>query len=85
MSDMKLAFIVDPLDKLKAYKDSSIAMMREAAARGHAVYAIQRPTLAARDGLVSARAQLLALAADDHDWYRVESETIAPLNASTRC
>jgi hypothetical protein len=32
---MKFAFILDPLDKLKAYKDSSIAMMRAAARRGH--------------------------------------------------
>ena len=31
---MKLAFVVDPLGELKAYKDSSIAMMREAARRG---------------------------------------------------
>ncbi|HWU84067.1 MAG TPA: hypothetical protein VN028_01890, partial [Rhodocyclaceae bacterium] len=31
---VKFAFIVDPLDKLKAYKDSSVAMMREAAQRG---------------------------------------------------
>mgnify|MGYP001338164751 CR=1 FL=1 len=39
---MKLAFILDPLDQLKAYKDSSIAMMRAAARRGHQVFAIQR-------------------------------------------
>jgi glutathione synthase len=78
---MKFAFIVDPLAKLKAYKDSSIAMMREAASRGHAVYAIQRATLAARDGVVSARAQRLALAADDHDWSSVVAESIEPLTA----
>lgn len=34
---LKLAFILDPLEGLKAYKDSSIAMMRAAAARGHEV------------------------------------------------
>ncbi|MFZ5506348.1 MAG: hypothetical protein ACOY7P_12765, partial [Pseudomonadota bacterium] len=28
--NLRLAFIVDPLDKLKPAKDSSIAMMREA-------------------------------------------------------
>ena len=38
---MKLAFVVDPLDQLKAYKDSSIAMMREAARRGHEVHALE--------------------------------------------
>ncbi len=30
---MKIAFIVDPLDDFKTYKDSTYAMMREAAAR----------------------------------------------------
>ena len=32
---MKLAFVLDPLEALKAYKDSSVAMMREARRRGH--------------------------------------------------
>ncbi|MBP6726193.1 MAG: hypothetical protein KA132_03115, partial [Thauera sp.] len=27
---MKIAFIIDPLENLKAYKDSSVAMMRAA-------------------------------------------------------
>ena len=30
---MKLAFILDPLDDIKTYKDSSYAMMQEAARR----------------------------------------------------
>src|ERR1035437_10191346 len=42
---MRLAFILDPLDSLKAYKDSSIAMMRAAQAAGHAVWAIQQPAI----------------------------------------
>ena len=35
---MKLLFILDPLDSLKTYKDTSIAIMREAANRGHELY-----------------------------------------------
>ena len=35
---MKLLFILDPLDSLKTYKDTSIAIMREAASRGHELY-----------------------------------------------
>jgi hypothetical protein len=37
---LKLAFILDPLAGLKAYKDSSVAMMRAAEKRGHQVFAI---------------------------------------------
>lgn len=35
---MKLLFILDPLEHLKTHKDTSLAIMREAATRGHALY-----------------------------------------------
>ena len=35
---MRLLFILDPLERLKAYKDTSLAIMREAAARGHQLF-----------------------------------------------
>ena len=35
---MKLLFILDPLSSLKAYKDTSLAIMREAASRGHELF-----------------------------------------------
>ncbi len=37
---MDYAFVLDPLPELKAYKDSSVAMMRALAARGHRVHAL---------------------------------------------
>ena len=51
---MKLAFIVDPLEGIKAYKDSSVAMMRCAAKRGHEIWTIQRAALTWRDGSFAA-------------------------------
>ncbi len=36
---MRLLFIADPLEGFKTHKDSTFAMMREAAARGHALMA----------------------------------------------
>ncbi|MFN9140908.1 MAG: glutathione synthase [Betaproteobacteria bacterium] len=68
---MSLLFILDPLGELKAYKDSSVAMMREAARRGHDVWACLQPALRWRDGRVTATAHRLERGADDHDWYRV--------------
>lgn len=58
---MELAFIIDPPDTLKSKKDSSIAMMRAAAARGHTVFIILREHLSWRDGWVSARATQITL------------------------
>ncbi|MDB5887464.1 MAG: glutathione synthetase [Rhodocyclales bacterium] len=66
---MRFAFIVDPLDKLKAYKDSSIAMMRAAQVMGHEIFAIQRESLLVRDGAVSAMATALRVTPDDGHWY----------------
>jgi glutathione synthase len=73
---LKFAFILDPLENLKAYKDSSVAMMREAGRRGHEVWVMQREALAWRDGVVTAQA--LRILPDDNDaaWF-------APLGSDT--
>jgi glutathione synthase len=66
---MDYAFILDPLPELKAYKDSSVAMMRALAARGHRVFAIMQPDLAWDERGTRARAVPLELRADNRDWY----------------
>jgi glutathione synthase len=71
---LSLLFIVDPLDDLKAYKDSSIAMMREAARRGHDIWTCLQPSLRWRDGKVTARCSLLALMAGNTPWYELREE-----------
>ena len=78
---MKIAFLIDPLDRLKPYKDSSIAMMRAAQARGHEVFAMHREQLSARDGIVSARATPLKLGSSDEAWYEALPEKRLPLTA----
>jgi len=71
---LSLLFVVDPLDDLKAYKDSSIAMMREAARRGHDVWACGQGSLRWRDGRVTAHCRLLDLRPDNAVWYRVRED-----------
>jgi glutathione synthase len=63
------AFILDPLPELKAYKDSSIAMMRSLAALGHAIYALEQADLFWTGEGTRARVVPLTLKPDDHDWY----------------
>ena len=76
----RFAFILDPLESLKAYKDSSIAMMREAARRGHAVFAIRREALTWKDGGVGAMAVALTVHRDD-PWYEAGAAAWMPLTA----
>lgn len=66
---MKLLFVVDPLAKLKPRKDSSVAMMRAAQARGHAVLACEAAQLYVRNGQVCADCETLEVSPDDA-WYR---------------
>jgi glutathione synthase len=66
---MQFAFIVDPLDALKPVKDSSIAMMREAARRGHEIWTVQREVLSLSGSELSASALRIDLAQGDKPWY----------------
>lgn len=67
---MKLLFVADPLDTFKTHKDSTFAMMREAASRGHELWACEPQQLVwQRGGVVTARAQRITLTGDAHEWY----------------
>jgi len=67
---MDFAFILDPLPSLKAYKDSSVAMMRALAARGHRLHACEPADLFWDAAGMQARVVPLAVTGDDDDWYR---------------
>jgi glutathione synthase len=72
---MHVLFVIDPLPLLKAYKDSSVAMMRALVARGHTLAcALQGDLFVAEDGAVMAHVTPIELAegADlhGHDWWR---------------
>jgi glutathione synthase len=66
---MKIAFLADPLDTFKIYKDSTFAMMREAARRGHEVFHFEQSGMAFTGGLVTGSVVKLTLTGDPDDWY----------------
>jgi glutathione synthase len=70
---MKIAFIVDPLDSFKIYKDSTFAMMREAAARKHTLYTMEQADVVWHSGVVTGHAQKLHLTGEPHAWYRSDA------------
>jgi len=77
---MKIAFIVDPLAGLKAYKDSSIFMMREAAKRGHTVYAFEAHEMFVAGNVVSAKATHITVSSENDAWVKIESPVVAAIN-----
>jgi glutathione synthase len=76
---MKILFVADPLEHFKTHKDSTFAMMREAAARGHALAACEPQGLMwQRGGRVTAHAREFTLTGrsgpDVHDWFDAPAE-----------
>ncbi len=72
---MKLLFVADPLATFKTYKDSTFAMMREAARRGHELWACEAREMGWRqDSPVSTAARRIRLTGDEVDWFAVEEE-----------
>ena len=81
---MKIAFLADPLSSFKIYKDSTFAMMAEAARRGHEVHAFQQRHMALKEGKVTAHVSRLELTGDAHDWYKAapsEDTSLAAFDA----
>lgn len=68
---MKIAFLTDPLDDFKIYKDTTFAMMREAAKRGHELYAFMPQDMAYVGGKVIANIRRIHLTGEAA-WYQAE-------------
>jgi glutathione synthase len=67
---MRLAFILDPLDGLATYKDTSLAIMRAAAARGHGLFVAEQGDLILRQGQARLISCSLAFS-EGESWYRL--------------
>ncbi len=80
---MNLLFIADPLAAFKTYKDTTYAMMREAAKRGHTLHHTLAGQLSVQNGRVIAQAAPFRFigAKDDHDknWFQVASPELRAL------
>ena len=70
---MRFAFCIDPVEKLKAYKDSTVAMMRAAAARGHEVHCFEPREMAFAGGRVAAATRRLTVHPGNDHWYDADA------------
>ncbi len=82
---MHVLFIVDPLPALKAYKDTSVAMMRALVARGHRLSVAMQGDLYVIDGTVRTASRPIELVPDadlhEHAWWKEGAEGDQPLTA----
>jgi glutathione synthase len=79
---VKFAFIVDPLDEFKIYKDTTYAIMREAFARGHELYSMHQGDLAwTKTGVTGFASRLHLTGETTEAWYLLEPPGERPLTA----
>ena len=69
---MKIGFVVDPLPSLNIKKDSTYAMMAEAARRGHELYAMQQEDLVWKRNRVMGVTSQVTLRKDPGRWYALD-------------
>ena len=77
---MHILFIADPLDSFKIYKDTTFAMMREAAKRGHTVSSCEVKNIrwTQTTGVVADTQAIRLTGHTDKGWYEA-----SPLQATT--
>jgi glutathione synthase len=79
---VKILFVADPLESFKPHKDSTFAMMREAASRGHRLVCCRPQDLAwQRGGRVVARTRSITLTGRHEPWFDEleESQGVTPV------
>lgn len=76
---MRIAIILDPIEHIKSYKDSTFAIMREAAKRGHALAVMAQGDVILRDHQVIGFARKLDMLDDAKRWYALEEAVATPL------
>ena len=69
---MELAFFADPLCEFKIEKDSTFAMMAEAAKRGHRIFAFEQGDFSLDKDEVTVKVSRIELTGKENgDWFRV--------------
>jgi len=78
---MKIAFVTDPLSGFKIYKDSTFAMMTEAASRGHELFVFGHGDLLFDGKDVVANVCRITLTGEAEHWYRQDAPVQHTLTA----
>ena len=76
-----LGVIMDPIGSIKVRKDSTLAMLLAAQARGWELYYMEQTDLALHDGEALASMRALTVYDDEEHWFELGEATEAPLSS----
>ncbi len=65
----QLAILMDPIEHIKTYKDSSFALLLEAQRRGYVLHYLTQGSLQIQQGTAAASSQMLSVTDDSKSWF----------------
>jgi glutathione synthase len=68
-ANVRLAVVMDPIDHIKYAKDTTLALLLAAQARGWSLHYLEQADLRLRDGVAEGRARALSVRADPRAWF----------------
>ena len=74
-----LGVVMDPIESVTPYKDTTLAMLLAAQARGWTLHVIEQRDIFLAGGRVHARRRRVRVADDDERWFEAEEAREAPL------
>lgn len=77
--NLKLGIVMDPIESIKTYKDSSFAMLLAAQKKGWPIYYMQQNDLFSTNGRVFANTQQLRVDDNTENWFELSSPETIPL------
>jgi glutathione synthase len=77
---VKLGVVMDPIESIKFHKDSTLAMLLAAQARGWQLYYMEQADLFLRDSTCHAEMSRLEVRADPDDWFTRGEREALPLD-----
>ena len=84
MSNPRLGVVMDPIAGIKYAKDSTLAMLLAAQARGFELAYLEQGDLALRDGRAFGRLRPLSVRPDPQSWFTLGEPRVEPL-ANLQC
>jgi glutathione synthase len=80
-TQQRLGVVMDPIGAINYAKDSTLAMLLAAQARGFALSYLEQRDLSVRDGVAFGRMRPLTVAADPKAWFTLGEAQVEPLGA----
>ena len=76
---IKLGIVMDPIESIKPYKDSSLAMLLAAQQRGWELHYFLQENLLIDNGIAQGYGQRLTVADNEDNWFTLSESTLMPL------